>query len=308
MTILLSTKEVAEFLNVNEKMVYSLVSEKKLPASKVTGKWLFPKHLVEQWIETNTLNYPDTVDSLEMFNGLLVIAGSNDLLLEKAISLYNTKYSDKMIVFANIGSMGGLKALRRKMCHIASSHLLQYGKEEYNFDFAGKELEKMPVVVNFCMREQGIVVRKGNSKKINGIKDLARKNVTIINRPIGTGTRLLFDQELNKAGIQSKDVKGYENVIEKHMDVGLEVLAGKADAGVCIRPVASVLDLEFLPIRWERYDLLIKKDRFFDKDIQNFLGIFHEAPFEKAAERYEGYDITKSGRMLFQNENESINI
>ena len=88
---LMSTKEVATFLNVNEKMVYTLVAEKNLPATKITGKWLFPKHLVEQWIEANTTNFPQAVQKLPPYHGLLIIAGSNDLLLDKAISLFNGK-------------------------------------------------------------------------------------------------------------------------------------------------------------------------------------------------------------------------
>jgi excisionase family DNA binding protein len=87
MNPLLSTKEVSQLLNVNEKMVYMLVSEKGLPATKITGKWLFPRHLVEQWIETNTINYPESATHLPPYQGLLIITGSNDPLLEKTISL-----------------------------------------------------------------------------------------------------------------------------------------------------------------------------------------------------------------------------
>ena len=161
---LLSTKEIAEFLNINEKMVYSLVSDKGLPATKVTGKWLFPRHLVEQWIEAHTINYPEGKSILPKYQGLLIITGSNDILLDKTISLFNTLHNDHLAVFANLGSMGGLKALRQHLCHIASSHLLQEDEAEYNFDFAVKEIDQMPAVVNFCKREQGILIRKNNCK------------------------------------------------------------------------------------------------------------------------------------------------
>jgi putative molybdopterin biosynthesis protein len=86
---LLSTREVAKVLGVNEKMVYTLVSEKGLPASKVTGKWLFPRHLVDQWLEAHTVNYPENSTYLPHYKGLLVIAGSNDLLLDTAMTLFN---------------------------------------------------------------------------------------------------------------------------------------------------------------------------------------------------------------------------
>jgi putative molybdopterin biosynthesis protein len=296
---LLSTKEAAAFLNVNEKMVYSLVSEKGLPATKITGKWLFPKHLVEQWVEANTINYPDNVTALPPYEGLLIITGSNDLLLDRAISLFNSHQTDQIAVFANLGSMGGLTALRRQLCHIASSHLLQEDESEYNFDFAFKELDQMPAIVNFCRREQGILVQKGNPKKISAAADLARKGVKIVNRSLSTGTRLLLDRELKKAGISGEKIEGYSYEVSRHLDVGLEVLSGRADAGPGIRAVAGLLDIDFIPLRWERFDLMISKERFFDEGIQRFLGLLHEKEFREIANILEGYDVNLGGKMVF---------
>jgi len=296
---LLSTKEAAQFLDVNEKMVYTLVSEKGLPATKITGKWLFPVHLLEQWVETHTLNYPEARGKLPPYDGLLVIAGSNDLLLDKTISLFNTRHSEHLAVFGNLGSMGGLRALRQGLCHIASSHLLQENGDEYNFEFAHHEFERAPVVVNFCRREQGLILTKGNPKRINSMADLGQPGISVVNRPLGTGTRLLFDLQLKQAGIASGKLKGYEREFGRHMDVGLEVLAGRADAGPGIRPVAALLGLDFLPIRWERYDLLIVKERFFEKGIQFFLGLLHDPVFLESARQLDGYDASLSGRMVF---------
>jgi excisionase family DNA binding protein len=296
---LLSTREVAEFLNVNEKMVYTLVAEKGLPASKVTGKWLFPRHLVEQWIEANTTNYPTNAAPLPAYHGLLIIAGSNDLLLDKAITLFNSLHPEHVAVFGNMGSMGGLRALRNNLCHIASSHLLQDDESEYNFDFASQELDAMPAVVNFCRRQQGILVAPKNPKQINAIADLAQPGIKIVNRALGTGTRLLFDRLLKKEGLKGEKIKGYDRTVNRHMDVGLEILSGKADAGPGIKPVASLLRLGFIPIRWERYDLLISKDRFFDPGVQLFQGLLHERAFHDMARDLDGYDLDRSGKMIF---------
>src|SRR5210317_751143 len=296
---LLSTKEVAEFLNVNEKMVYSLISEKGLPATKITGKWLFPKHLVEQWVEANTINYPDNGVPLPPYDGLLIITGSNDPLLDRTISLFNRHHSDQVAVFGNLGSMGGLSALRNNLCHIASSHLLQEDESEYNFDFAFKELDQMPAIVNFCRREQGILVQKGNPKKISAAADLARKGVKIVNRSLSTGTRLLLDRELKKAGISGEKIEGYSHEVSRHLDVGLEVLSGRVDAGPAIRAVAGLLDIDFIPLRWERFDLMISKKRFFDEGIQRFLGLLHEKEFREIANILEGYDVNLGGKMVF---------
>jgi excisionase family DNA binding protein len=303
---LLSTKEVAEFINVNEKMVYSLVSEKGLPATKITGKWLFPKHLVEQWVEANTINYPDNCDRLPPYDGLLIITGSNDPLLDRAIAIFNSQNSDQLAVFGNLGSMGGLKALRQGLCHIASSHLLQDDESEYNFDFAFKELDDMPAVVNFCRREQGILVPKGNPKNITTVADLGWPGIKIVNRSLSTGTRLLLDKELKKIGINGEKIEGYATEVSRHLDVGLEILSGRADAGPAIRAVAKLLDLDFIPLRWERFDLMISKERFFDEGIQRFLGILHETGFQQmAARELAGYDVSSSGQMVFPQEPEA---
>jgi len=301
---LFPTKEVAKFLDINEKMVYSLISDKGLPATKITGKWLFPRHLVEQWIEANTINYPEPSVHLPPYHGLLIITGSNDPLLDRAISLFNTLHPEHVAVFGNLGSMGGLKALRQNRCHMASSHLLQEDKDEYNFDFATQELEKIPAVVNFCRREQGLLIQKGNPKNIRRIADLGQPDLRIANRPLGTGTRLLFDRELVKAEIRGEKIGGYLHEVSRHLDVGLEILSGRADTGPAIRPVASLLGLDFIPLRWERYDLLISKERFFDQGVQFFLALLHEKVFSDLTGEFEGYDISLSGKMVFPQEEE----
>ena len=299
MKSMLSTREVAELLDVNEKMVYTLISEKGLPATKITGKWIFPRHLVEQWIETHTVNYPRATTHLPPYHGLLIIAGSNDPLLEKTISLFNSIHPAHVAVFGNLGSMGGLRALRQNRCHIASSHLLQENNAEYNFDFVVKELDTMPAVVNFCRREQGLLLEKGNPKDISGVADLSAPGIRIVNRPIGTGTRLLLDREFRKAGIDSERIEGYHRELDRHIDVGLDLLSGRADAGPGIRAVATLLGLEFVPIRWERYDLMIAKDRFFDEGVQLFVGLLHEDSFKTLMGASFGYDLGLSGKMVY---------
>jgi putative molybdopterin biosynthesis protein len=300
MAKLMSTKEVAQFLNVNEKMVYTLVSEKGLPATKITGKWLFPLHLVEQWVENSTINFPKREAAPPTREGLLVIAGSNDLLLDRAIALFNTLHPEHLAVFGNLGSMGGLRALRRGVCHLAASHLLQEDENEYNFEYASRELQDAPAVVNFCRREQGIIVCKENPKKIKAVADLGRPGTRIVNRALGTGTRLLLDRELVKAGVKGEKIEGYVHEVQRHLDVGLEVLCGRADAGPGIRPVAALLNLGFIPLRWERFDLMAARERFFDEGIQRFMGLLHEPKFHRIVkDGLEGYDLSLSGKMVF---------
>jgi excisionase family DNA binding protein len=295
----LTTKEVAQLLHVNDKMIYTLVNDKGLPATKITGKWLFPRRLVEDWLETNILNYRKPGLSGTSDEGILLLAGSDDLLFQKTLSLFNTRYPGMVGFFANLGSMGGLKSLRRGICHIGVCHLLQDDNEEYNFDFANQELDKVPVFVNFSRRRQGLLVKKGNPKAISGITDLARKDVTLVNRPLGTGTRLLLDYEIAQSDISSGQISGYHREVSRHLDAGLEVFAGHADVAPAIQAVAGLLGLDFIPLRWERFDLLILRDRFFERAIQNFIGLLHEESFRQLAGTYEGYDVSLCGKMLF---------
>jgi putative molybdopterin biosynthesis protein len=295
----LNTREVAGLLDINEKMVYALISEKGLPASRATGKWLFPRHLVEAWVENQTVNYPKAASSLSRYEGLLVLAGSNDILLDRVLSLFNRSHTDHLGVFGNLGSMGGIKALRQNHCHIAASHLLQQDERDYNFDFLGEELAQVPAVVGLCRREQGLMVASGNPKSVGSVKDLVRPDVTVVNRAVGTGTRLLFDKLLVEAGTEGRKITGYGREAQNHLDVGLEVLSGRADAGPGIRAVASMLGLGFIPWRWERYDLVILKERFFDQGVQLFLGLLHDPAVRELASDLDGYDLSVCGKMIY---------
>jgi len=295
---LLSTKEVADFLGVNEKMVYTLINEKGLPATRITGKWLFPRHLVEQWVESRTVNYPRQPESAAQVPNLLLIAGSNDILLERAMARFRQLNPQYAVLFGNFGSLGGLKALRQGLCHIATSHLAEENDEEYNFSFAARELEQLPAVVNFCRREQGLLLPRGNPRDVKGVGDIGAKDLQIANRSLEASTRLLLDRELRKAGLDCRNIRGYDRECLGHLEVGLEVLAGRADTGPGIRAVASLLDLDFLPLGWERFDLIIPKGDFFAEGVQLFLDMLHGSGFTVLAEGLAGYDLSQSGRMV----------
>ncbi|MFP4668369.1 MAG: substrate-binding domain-containing protein [Desulfosalsimonas sp.] len=302
---LFSTRQVAQYLGVNEKMVYTLIAEKGLPASKATGKWLFPQHLVDQWIEAHTVNLSAAAGPAPFAEGLLILAGSNDPLLEKAIGLFNGTYTDNLSVFGNLGSLGGIRSLKHDLCHIASSHLMQDNGKDYNFGIPEKYISPAPAVVNFCRRRQGLIVAAGNPHEIKSTSGLGRPGIRIVNRKLGTGTRQLFDLELKTAGLKGADIEGYENEVQSHMDAALEVLRERADAAPGIQPAAERLGLDFVAWRWERYDLLIRKERFFDKPVQRFLGMLGEDSFRRLAAGYEGYDVSSSGKMVFAGQEET---
>jgi putative molybdopterin biosynthesis protein len=295
---LLSTKEIAEFLGVNEKMIYTLINEKELPATKITGKWLFPKNLVEQWVESRTINYPRPAKTAVELSNLLLVAGSNDVLLERTLALFRRRYPEYVVMFSNQGSLGGLRALRQGVCHIAGSHLAQ-DDEDSNFSSASSMLEELPAVVNFCRREQGLVVPKGNPRGVTRIGDIGAYDLTIANRPLEASTRLSLDRGIKKAGLDFSRIKGYDREFQSHLDVGLEVLSGRADTGPAIHSVARLLGLDFVPLKWERYDLLIPKEGFFAKGVQLFLELLKEDAFRGLIKDLAGYDLSMSGKMIY---------
>jgi len=296
---LLSTKEVAELLAVNEKMIYTLINEKGLPATKITGKWLFPKNLVEKWVESRTINYPKQTESAVEIPNLLLIAGSNDILLDSTLSLFRSQNPDYVAFSGNLGSLGGLRALRQGLCHIATSHLEQDHLEEFISTHGVRAVNEYPAMVNFCRREQGLLTSQGNPKQITDIADIEAKGLTIANRSLEASTRIMFDQELKKAGLDCRNIKGYDREFQTHLEIGLEILAGRADTGPAIRSVATLLGLGFIPMRWERFDLLIPKNGFFAKSIQLFLDMLHSSAFQDLANNLSGYDLSLSGKMVY---------
>ena len=297
MSFFLSTKEVAQLLHVNEKMVYSLITEKGLPATKVTGKWLFPKDLVEQWMENHIINYPKATYPLKAQTGLVIISGSLNPLLGRTISYFNQRHRQWLGSFAELSDLASLQALRRNLCHIAVSRYLQTN-ETKAYTITQKELDFTPVIIHFCRREQGLLLPPGNPKKIHRFEDLAQKSIRIANRPLGTSSRVLLDMTLKKAKINSAKIQGYDIEISRHMDAGLAVSTKQIDATIGIRAVASVLGLDFLPLSWERYDFLIREEHFFMEGIQLFLSLFRDPNYLTIARKFDGYDISEAGKLL----------
>jgi putative molybdopterin biosynthesis protein len=296
----MSTKELAKYLGINEKKVYSLISGKGLPATRVTGKWLFQRHLVDRWIERHTENYPPAEATPERYQNLLIITGSNDLLLDRLLEIFSRRHELPMPVFSNVGSMGGIRALRENLCHICSAHLLEPEGEDYNFAYLEREFGNTAVVVNSCKRLQAVIVAPGNPKKVSGLGDLASGRLRIANRKEGTGTRLLLDRELERQGVTGDKIPGYQTAFGRHLDVGLEVLAGRADAGLAIAAVGQMLGLDSVPVRWERYDFIIRKEIFFSRGVQMLLALLHDQEFLQSAEGLGGYDLGKSGQVVFR--------
>jgi putative molybdopterin biosynthesis protein len=235
---------------------------------------------------------------VEEIANTILFTGSNDLTIGVLDDQLRAQYPGLRISASNIGSLGGLVALKRGEAHIIGTHLLDPATGQYNLpDLKKQQLLSKVVVLNLVIREQGLIVPKGNPKKIKGIKDLIRKDVTFINRQPGAGTRVLLDYKLAKLKLKPQQVRGYEREEVTHMAVAVAVASGLADTGLGIKSAAKALGLDFVPIEQEDYDLVFSKD-FFASDLgQKLVQVIRSEAFKQAVMQLDGYDTVKTGEI-----------
>ncbi len=230
----------------------------------------------------------------------LVCIGSHDNALDVLGNYLKKKHPEYSLSSAHVGSMGGLLALKRGEAHLAGTHLLDEETSEYNVSYIKKLLPDTKVVlVNLVYRTQGFVVPKGNPKGIKGFEDLRRRDVVFVNRQAGAGTRLLTDLHLKKLRIDPAVVNGYYHEEFTHMAVAAAVLSGAADTGLAVLSAALALDLDFVPVAQERYDLAIP-GKFYDMPMmQALLGIIREdREFQERIVSMGGYGVADMGRVF----------
>lgn len=297
MSELMNTREAAAYLGINEKKVYFLAKAGRIPCTRVTGKWTFPRKLIDQWIEESAAGLVGRKAKTEERNFLLA-AGSDDPSLGILHDLYESETQTSSFFMTTVGSSRGLAAIRSGMADFATAHLLEPARTGTDDLSVQELLLSGTVVVELFYREVGLLVAAGNPKNIKSLRDLVRPNRRIINRQPGSGTRIYLDQELSLARLDAKKISGYDTVVSTHLEVGLRVLRGAADVGLATRTTAQLLGLDFIPLIRERFDMLVPKDRFFTRGIQVLLGIVGSREFRKRVDSLGGYDVTESGRII----------
>lgn len=230
-----------------------------------------------------------------------VIIGSHDITLDVLANYLRQKFPFASLSSAHVGSLGGLNALLRREAHCAGIHLLDEETGDYNVSYVQKLLPgREMVLVNLVYREQGLIVAKGNPKGIRGVEDLVREDVTYINRQRGAGTRILLDFKLKEAGLDPASIKGYEREEYTHMAVAASVAAGSADAGMGIRAAARALDLDFVEVVEERYDLCIPGEYWGTPYIERLLAVMDDPAFREEVRRLGGYDLRDCGKVMWR--------
>lgn len=229
----------------------------------------------------------------------IVIVGSHDNSLDVLADQLKAAQAGFTLSSSHVGSMGGLMAVKRGACHLAGSHLLDPVDGSYNVSYIRQYLPGCPIkLVHLVYRENGLIVRRGNPKAIRGMPDLVRPDVTFINRQAGSGTRILLDYRLGQLGIEPAAIKGYDVEEFTHMSVAVAVSSGSADAGLGIYAAARALDLDFIPVVTEKYDLVIPAQHFASEPIQMLLGIVTSDEFKRRVEALGGYSTRSTGETI----------
>ena len=298
---IMSTKEVAKYLGVHEKQVYALIKSKRIPSTRVTGKWVFPKKLVDDWIDSSAKSGLEQArQKSKRIEGAFLASGSNDPILDMLHTYMRKSYPEFYIFSANTGSTDGLKALNMGYTDMAWSHLLDPKSGQYNVPFLSGFLPNVkPVVVNLFRRDLGFVVSPKNPLHLNGFEDLIQKRVRFINRQKGSGTRILLDHHLKRLRISPSKVNGYEKEVYTHFEVGLSILSKEADVGIATVAVSKLLGLAFIPITQECFDMILDQSTFFEKGIQAFIEILNSREFRNRIGGLGSYDFKDSGKILY---------
>ena len=229
----------------------------------------------------------------------IVAVGSHDNTLDVLDDQLKANHAGVTLSSSHVGSMGGLMAIKRGVCHVAGVHLLDTHNGTYNESYINRYLPGFKGrLVNLVIRQQGLIIAPGNPKAISGIKDLGRDDITFINRQGGSGTRILLDYRLQELDLDPRSIKGYDNEEFTHMSVAVAVLSGTADAGLGIMSAARALELDFVPIVTEQYDIIIPDEFLRTDSIQALVTTLQSSAFQQRVKAMGGYDTVKTGQTV----------
>jgi putative molybdopterin biosynthesis protein len=287
---LMNTKEVAEYLRLKERSIYNLVAMQRIPFTRVTGKLLFPKVLIDSWLLDRAEGVP-TRPAIAVLPH--VIAGSHDPLLEWAV-----RESGSELALLFDGSLAGLERLAQRRAVASGLHVIDSDTKSYNVPQVRAWLPREPVVVlEWAWREQGLIVAADNPLGIERLADLDR--VRFAARQPEAGSRLLLDHLLRMEGLRPETVHADGPPLRTETEVALAVSEGRADAGLGIAAVARQLNLDLVPLTRERYDLVVWRRAYFEPPLQRLMAFVRSEVFRERARQLAGYNIDGIGQVHY---------
>lgn len=286
----LTTHEVAAYLRLKERTVYELVSRRAIPCSRVSGKLIFPRRLIDRWVDAN----------VDLVRGPVlvpppIVGGSSDPLLEWAL-----RESGSCLATLFEGSTGGLARFAEGAVVAIGLHLRQAASDDYNRDaIRGLAGVHDVVLIEWAERDQGLVVPRGNPQGIHRLSDLVANGSRIAARQEGAGAHILLDALLEGAGIDPAVLTFCERPARTEADVAAAVADGEADCGLAIGAVAQRFGLDFVPLHRERFDLACRRRDYFEAPLQRLFAFTRSPAFVEKAAQLGHYHIEQSGTVRF---------
>ena len=292
MADLLTTDEAAAYLRLSERKLYELVAAGAVPCSKVTGRWLFPKAALDRWVTAGqAMQLAATAPA--------IVGGSHDPLLDWAM-----RESGSGLASLPEGSEAGLRRLARREVLAATIHLHRIDGDDENAN--ADAVAHAPglhdaVVVAFASREQGLLVAPGNPLHLGDIASVAASRARIALRPIGAGAQLLLLALLARAGLAPEALNTVKPPCPTGPDIAQAVRSRRADCGIATRSVARAAGLDFVPLTWEAFDLVLRQRDYFMPGPQALFGFMRTAAFAEHAAELGGYDVAAAGQIRHVN-------
>lgn len=290
---LLTTSEAADYLRLGERKLYELVAGNAIPCSKVTGKWLFPVHELDRWVMSG-MSRPTGMIPVDPPP---IVGGSQDDLLE-----WSLRRSGSGLASLNEGSENGVNRLLRGEVAAAAIHyhLVEEGTEPANVT----AIRTMPrlqdmVLVALVRREQGLLLAPGNPMKLHSVADVLATGAKMAVRQKGAGAHMLLDVLLTRAGARLTDLNRLDPPCLTGPDLGAAIRAGEADCGIATRAAAHASGLDFVPLTWENFDLLMRQRSYFQPSLQKLLCFMAHGDLSTRAQELGGYDISPAGTIRF---------
>ena len=293
---LLTTSEAADYLRLGERKLYELVAAGSIPCSKVTGKWLFPRHELDVWVLSGLARPP----GISPAEPPPIVGGSQDDLLE-----WSLRESGSALASLNEGTTRGVDRLLRGEVIATAIHF--HGDEvsrESGEDSNIAAVRASPglhdaVLVGVARREQGLLVAPGNPRQLHGLPDVLASGAKVAVRQTGAGAQLLLEELLARIGASPKNLCRLEPACLTGPDLAAAVRTGNADCGIATRAAASAAGLDFVPLLWENFDLLMRQRSFFRPGVQALIGFLGSERLKRRARELAGYDAAPAGAIRF---------
>lgn len=297
-------EEVSQLLKVSKLTVYDLIKKDQLPAYRVGRQMRIDAIDLERYksksktgITKNKTVKEGKEKDHSIDDGHVIISGQDIVLDILAKHIENKKGQSPLRLYS--GSLNSLFSMYRGECNVVSCHLFDGDTGEYNTSYVKKILVSQPFIqLNLVYRTAGIYVQKGNPLHIQGWADLGRSDVRIINREVGSGARVLLDEQLRVHGFNANKLNGYDHVLTSHYSVASAVASGQADIGIGIENVTKMVNVDFIPLISEQYDLIILKEN--EELVQLLKETVNSSSYKKEIEQLYGYDLGKCGEVIYE--------